>query len=64
MNVTKSTIKTILDEHNITTAFLDIASCFFHKVLNLEEALCVPFRQLRSQEHIGIDFRTLLTYLN
>jgi hypothetical protein len=55
MNVTKSTIEAILSEHNITTAYFDILSCFFHKVLNLEEALCVPFQQFRSQEQIGMD---------
>jgi hypothetical protein len=64
MNVTKSTIDAILSEHKITTAYLDIVSCFFHKVLNLEEALCVPFQQFRSQEQIGMNVRTPFTDLD
>jgi hypothetical protein len=44
----------ILAEHDITPAFLDIASCFYNKSLNVEEALSVPFQCLRSHDRVGI----------
>ena len=46
-------IETIMFEHNVSPEFLDIVSSFYQKVVDVEEALCLPFRMYESAQNLG-----------
>lgn len=43
----------IVTEHNFGTPFWQLASCFYRRNLDLEEAYCIPYTELRSGPFIG-----------
>lgn len=53
MNITCETMETLWSEHGMSQEFLSIASSFRTRTSNIEDALCLPFKLVDSEEYLG-----------
>ncbi|KAG9570806.1 hypothetical protein KCU71_g1143, partial [Aureobasidium melanogenum] len=46
LNISEDMLQTLMQQHNINLAFLDVASCFKHRTNNADQGYSAPIRQV------------------
>lgn len=53
LNITQECIAEIINKHELGTGLLRVVSSFYQRIVNVEEAFCIPFEMHCSDTSIG-----------